>query len=381
MVAFAVMGTAKADDAAPPADDALQVHAFVSQGFLKSTDNNFLADSKNGSFEFWEAGINFTKPITDRLRTGIQFFSRDLGPLGDYKAKIDWAYLDYHLHDWLGIRAGRIKLPFGLYNDTSDIDAVHSVALLPQSVYPAQNRDFLLAQTGVEVYGYRDFKKLGSLDYRGYAGTIYLDTPAATPGSPIALVRLTIPYVVGGRLMWEPRIEGLRIGFSIQKLRLETSLLDLRVATMPKTATANIPATLGVVSLEYTKDDVLIAAEYARWYTSVESSDPTLFPAQSLRSDRAYLLFALHARPWIQPGAYYSIHYPDFHKQQAGPSAKQHDMAATLRFDINPNWILKLEAHYMRGTAGLSTSLNPGVTLDQLHDHWMLFVAKTTVYF
>src|SRR5688572_1945384 len=129
--------------------DDLQVHAFVSQGFLKSSDNNFLASTDRGAFEFFEAGINVQKQLTPKMRWGIQLFTRDLGPIGNYTARVDWAFLDYRWRDWLGVRAGRIKLPFGLYNDTSDIDAAQPTALLPQAVYPAENLDFLLAQTGV----------------------------------------------------------------------------------------------------------------------------------------------------------------------------------------------------------------------------------------
>lgn len=376
-----IAGHADADDRDPPSDDALQIHAFVSQGYLRSSDNNYLADSKRGSFEFWEAGINVTRSLSDRVRVGIQLFSRDLGPLGDYKAKIDWAYLGYDWKDWLGIRAGRIKLPFGLYNDTSDIDAAHPTALLPQSVYPVANRDFLLAQTGVEIYGYRHFGALGSLDYRGYAGTIFLELPPPMLGAPLGVVRLTIPYVVGGRVMWEPPIEGIRLGVSLQRLRLETDLVDLRDPAMQRRPTANVPATLGVASAEYAKDDLLIAAEYSRWYSRVESSDPMLFPMTSRRDERAYVLAAYRLSPWLEPSCYYSLFRPDYTHPHPGSSASQHDVAATVRFDINSYWLLKLEAHYMNGTAALSTTINPGLTLDQLTDHWLLFVAKTTMYF
>jgi hypothetical protein len=371
---------ANADDSEPSPGEELQVHAFVSQGYLKSTDNNFLAESERGSFEFMEAGVNGSRMLTKRLRIGMQLFTRDLGPQGNYAAKVDWAYLDYRWRDWLGLRAGRIKLPFGLYNDTSDIDAAHPTVLLPQSVYPAQNRDFLLAQTGFELYGYRDVGRLGAVDYRAYAGTIFLDAGTQPPGSAFGLVRLTIPYLVGGRVLWEPPVEGLRVGASIQKLRLETDLLDLREPQMPIPVSADISATLAMASLEYAADDILFAAEYARWYTSVESSDPMLVPEQSATSVRAYGLVAYRVSPRAQPGAYYSVLYPGT-LQSTGKSARQHDTAGTLRIDLDANWLLKLEVHYMRGTAGLSTSLNPGTTLDGLANRWLLFVAKTTVYF
>jgi hypothetical protein len=381
---IAVLGVAapaRADDEPEELDDnALQIHAFVSQGFLKSTHNNYLANSKSGSFEFFEAGINFQKQLTERLRVGLQLFSRDLGPLGDYKTKLDWAYLDYHWRDALGFRAGRIKLPFGLYNDTSDIDAAHPTALLPQSVYPAQNRDFLLAQTGVELYGYRNFGRPGALDYRAYAGTIFIDLGSQPPGSPFAVADLTIPYVVGGRVMWEPPTEGLRIGASVQRLRLDMNVLDLRDPAMPVPVTATIPATLAVASVEYTVDDVLFAAEYSRWYTSVASSNPMVIPEGDQTAERAYWLAAYRPRPWLQPSVYYALYYPQIH-HATGVSARSHDAAAAIRFDLTSYWSLKFEAHYMRGTAGLSTTLNPGFTLDQLADHWALFVVKTTAYF
>src|ERR1051325_5762815 len=188
-------GTARAEDEAGD-EAALQVHGFASQGALLTSDNNYLAHTKRGSLEFTEAGINFTKSFDEHLRLGSELFARDLGPTGSYAANFDWLYLDYRWQDWLGLRAGRVKLPYGLYNDTSDVDAAQPVILLPQGVYPATNRDFLLAQTGLELYGYRELGSAGALDYRVYAGTLYLSIPN---GSPINA--LDVPYIVGGRVL------------------------------------------------------------------------------------------------------------------------------------------------------------------------------------
>src|SRR5260221_2818231 len=153
----------------------VDVHAFASQGLILTTGNNYLADNTtHGSLQFSEIGINFTKSLTDKLRMGVQLFAQDLGPTGNYNAKMDWFYLDYRWRDWLGFRAGRVKIPFGLYNEINDIDAARVPILLPQSVYPVQNRNFLLAQTGVELYGYARLHSLGTFDYRLYGGTIFL---------------------------------------------------------------------------------------------------------------------------------------------------------------------------------------------------------------
>src|SRR5688500_15914525 len=73
----------------------VDIHGFVSQGFIKSTNNNYLAESERGSFDFTEVGINFTSALSDRLRIGLQLFAHDLGPLGNYKPQFDWFFLDY----------------------------------------------------------------------------------------------------------------------------------------------------------------------------------------------------------------------------------------------------------------------------------------------
>jgi hypothetical protein len=353
----------------------LQIHGFVSQGFLVSSANDYLAKTSGGSFDFTEAGVNLTLPATDRLTLGVQLFAGKLGPLGDFRAAFDWYYLDYHWQDWLGVRAGRVKLPFGLYNDISDIDAARTAVLLPQSIYPAQNRDFLLAQTGVELYGYKAIGSAGALDYRGYAGTIFVGA-TQQPGSPITILDLNVPYVAGGRVLWLP-LEGLRIGGSLQFLRLDT---DLLTPAGPSAVAVRIPARLWVASAEYAAHDLLLAAEYSRWFVKAESSNPALFPESSSTSERAYVLAAYRLRPWLQAGAYYSRLVPNV-DNRTFPAGIQHDVAMTVRFDVNRFWLIKLEGHYLRGTAALSSSLNENLPLTALTPNWALFALKTTAYF
>jgi hypothetical protein len=354
----------------------VEVHAFASQGFILSKDNNYLSsDTTHGSFQFSELGINFTKNLTDKLRFGAQLFAQDLGPTGSYDIKADWFYMDYRWRDWLGFRAGRVKIPFGLYNEISDIDQARVAVLLPQSVYPEENQNYLLAQTGVELYGYLKSRAAGALDYRAYGGTIFLD--AATPaGSPYQLLSYNVPYLAGGRLLWETPLDGLRVGGSLQTLRLDATILE-----GTQTATLEVPAVLWVASAEYVARDLSLAAEYSRWYLSDKSSNQTLVPATTSQvSERAYVMANYRAARWLQPGLYYALQFPNIDDRQ-GRQNVQHDVATTLRFDVNDHWLFKLEAHYMIGTAGVDSTLNGNTPLDQLQQSWGVFLAKTTAYF
>jgi hypothetical protein len=365
----------------------IEIHGFISQGAIKTTDNNYLADSEDGSLEFSEAGLNFTKSLSDRLRVGIQLFARDLGPIGDYKPQLDWYYLDYRFADWFGVRAGRTKLPIGLYNETSDIDAARVPVLLPQSIYPTQSRDYFLAQTGAELYGFVPLGGAGALDYRLYGGTIFVDIPGYSAAGATAVA---IPYLYGSRLLWQTPLSGFQIGLSAQRLRFDLHYTPSRdaLAAFPMplppdfkgTIDAEIPVTIGVASLEYQGKNLLVAAEYIRQWLSVKSSFPAVIPETEQTREGYYLMASYHVASWFTPGLYYSVMFPDV-KDRHGREAYQRDLAISFRWDLTQHWLLKFESHYMSGTAGLNPALNDNKDRSELDPEWGAFFLKTTAYF
>lgn len=358
----------------------VETHGFVSQGFILTSGNNFLAKAKHGSFEFSEVGINLTKNVTDRLRLGIQLFARDLGPVGNYNAKFDWYYLDYRISDWFGLRAGRTKLPFGLYNEVNDVDAGRVSVLLPQSVYPLDNRDILLAQTGVEAYGYVRIGAGGALEYRLYGGTIF--ATGEPPPDPVRLTGVDVPYVVGGRVMWDVPPGGLRAGFSLQDLRVDSgyTLAPGAPPLFSGVATLEFTVLLWMASLEYTSGQLTLAAEYGHWRGEVDSNQPAIIQPVIVVNERYYVSAAYQLAPWLTTGVYYAGLYPN-HEQREGRAASRHDVAATVRFDLTEHWLLKLEGHFLHGTADLKPALNDGIPQDKLQKNWTAFFAKTTAYF
>src|SRR5262245_34093993 len=82
LTAVVVEKSAQAADLSLPSSSfQLELHGFVSQGYLLSSGNNYLAETtERGSLEFSEVGLNFTAQLTDDLRAGVQLFAHDLGP-------------------------------------------------------------------------------------------------------------------------------------------------------------------------------------------------------------------------------------------------------------------------------------------------------------
>jgi hypothetical protein len=374
-----------------PKTASLAFHAFVSQGALKSTNNNYLVPKSNrGSADFTEVGANFTADLTDKLRVGAQVFAHDLGQLGNYTPTFDWYYLDYHFHDWLGLRAGRTKIPFGLYNDSADIDAARVSVLLPKAVYPIDHREYLLAQTGAELYGNRRLGPVGELEYRAYGGTLDL-APPAPPAAGITIHNLDVPYVYGGRLLWLTPLEGLTAAGSYQALRFDWDYQIAPEVAVPLQSVGLLPAGFGgtlpiqfrvklwVASLEYQVGNLALTTEYSRWIGRFHSDAPQLLPPHVV-NERYYGMLSYHVTPWFTPGAYYSVYFPNV-EQRASRQNYQRDLAVSWRFDVSENWLFKLEGHWMNGTAALDSSLNDGKQLKDLDKNWALFLLKTTAYF
>ncbi len=392
-VAFFGMISAAAEAEEAPAS--LQIHGFVSQGYIKTTRNNYLGPSarKQGSFDFTEVGINFTQPISDKLRIGLQLFAHDLGPLGNYAPQLDWYYLDYRFFDWLGLRVGKTKLPWGLYNEANDVDAGRVPILLPQSIYPVANRESLFAQTGAELYGDVPVGAAGKLEYRLYGGTIYVNTADASE----ALKGFEVPYEGGGRVMWRPPLDGLQLGSSVQAVRFDFDYAPTADQQMQYESSnllppdyngvisARLDAKLWVASVEYQRERLWLAAGYGR--TWVRYRTGLVMPRIDIVNQGGYAMASYQVATWFTPGLYYSAFFPDIHDTAQpgvplrGRASYQHDVAATLRYDLTANWLVKLEGHYMHGTAGLSSALNGNQPLGRLAKDWGVLLVKTTGYF
>ncbi|HEX3904649.1 MAG TPA: hypothetical protein VH853_17565 [Polyangia bacterium] len=365
----------------PESPSTIDVHGFVSQGYIKSTANDYLVDSSGGgSFEFSEAGLNFTVQPLDRLSIGMQLFAYNLGTSGNFTLRADWFYLDYRFRDWLGIRAGRVKLVYGLYNDISDIDAARTPILLPPSIYPLSNRDLLFGVQGGEVYGYARLGSLGGLEYRAVGGAIDIPLPSQI-GQAVEASSVDIPYLVAGRLMWETPLDGLRVGGSVLALRLNEDVFFPGVPADAATESARATLYGAIGSIEYVAHDLQLAAEYAQTRNEARELAPTPTRAPTVVGSGGYALATYRVSRWFQPGAYYSFSYANRNLgSQSAPPAPQNDenvqddLAGTLRFDVNNFWIVKLEGHYMHGTEALG-----GVPTAATN--WGLFLIKTTGYF
>lgn len=135
-----------------------QVHGSAAQGFVLSDGNNYFGDSTHGSFEYYEGALNGTiKPLSSLLLSA-QVVARDAGATDDGKLRLDYAFADYGFLSGrdgnAGLRLGRVKNSYGLFNDARDVIFTRPGVLMP-SVYDETlgARALLFSSDGVQPYG------------------------------------------------------------------------------------------------------------------------------------------------------------------------------------------------------------------------------------
>jgi hypothetical protein len=359
----------------PPVD----FHGFISQGFLYSSSYNYLGDSSRGSFLFTEAGLNASFNPFPRTRIAAQAFTYDIGKAGGYDAVLDYAQIEYTLNDYIGVRAGRIRRPQGIYNDIQDVDVARTFVLLPQGIYDARWRDFYASLDGGEFFGTIPLQRAGSLSYEIYGGIVRpsddggvaLEIRSALPAF-ISLDSISSAEIFGGQVWWNTPVDGLRFGAAggfLPAVDFTTTIQTLGGPFHPDNQTS---VTFQQYSAEYL---------WKAWTFQAETFFRNIYADAAGMPDTHSLTWygsaAYRFNKWFEAGGYYTEYYGDTH-QSDNSMFYQKDAALTLRFDPKNWWTVKIEGHYIRGTGLLQDNPdNPS----QGGNGWWMIALKTTLSF
>ena len=122
-----------------------------------------------------------------------------------------------------------MKTVLGLFNDTQDMEFLHTWALLPQGDVSARPARVTIAHIGADVYGTMPLGKAGSVAYTGYVGI----SPGRHHGGyrygiedAASTSRATSPAAACGfDVRWTTPVEGLMVGYSFIQTRDNADLV------------------------------------------------------------------------------------------------------------------------------------------------------------
>jgi len=420
----------------------IDIYGFISQGYMISSDNNFLAETEGGTTQFNEMGINFSTDISNKLRLGIQFMARDFGTIGNNEVVLDWAIADYRWRDYLGFLVGNIKFSHGLYNEIRDVDMLRTNIFMPQGLYFDAWRENFTAIQGVGLYGDIPIDMIGSISYtlqygscamapdKGSARLLEDQWPLGSLAS-VDIREVEDKYFYAGTMKWNTQVDGLIVGAStfgyefdglmdtyLNGALASSAFAALGVELPTSLSTFSVRTNSYTGSLEYTWRNLVLAAEYFSINYDL-AVDNDLFTNSAvaaqllaggadltgnhiqlptLHSVGYYGSMAYRFKPWFELGTYYSVYYPDkkdkdgydrTHVKGLDAIGDEHrawlkDLCVTCRFDIQELWVLKFELHKMDGTALLLGYDNPipsDPSEDRYEEDWYLFAAKLTYNF
>lgn len=368
-----------------------EVNGFFTQGYFYSDVNNFNGQSDSGSFDFREAAINSAwRPHQDVL-LAAQLMSRKAGDVDDGEPRVDYLLLDYRFTEseqgYFGGRLGRIKNPFGLYNDTRDVAFTRPSVMLPQSIYFDKARNLELSSDGVMFYG-SYLMPQGQLD-----SELIYGLPLKDKNVEYAYLNTDWPgdFHDSEGLMWRTIYStpgyGFRAGITLGKFSLDFDAPDSNVFPAPSDGSIDID--VGVISLQYNTERWSLTTEYMQQRIDWESLGGIYALDPQNTAESYYAQFEYRLMPDLTLLLRRDILYIDTDDRDGQktlalfgrPPHTQYskDWTLGLGWQVDHNWLLRAEWHRIKGTSWLAMQDNPDDSLRE--ENWDLFALQATYRF
>lgn len=377
------------------AADDLSVNGFITQGFFYSDDNNIYGSSTDGSLDFRELAVNARYRIRPDLHIAAQVMSRRAGAVDDGSPQLDYGLLDYRFSDkadaQYGVRLGRLKIPFGFYNETRDVAFTRPSVILPQSLYFDQARDLELSMDGAGFYGSQD---IGT-------GRLDLDLVFGMPRHDKNVEYAYLSFDASGefddsegvmfRSIYNTEGNRWRFGLTLAEFRLGYAPRpgNSFPADLQEFNAGDLKVDLAVGSVQYNTEKWTFTSEYM-WQNIDWRELGGVFTVRPETEIESYYLQAQYrfARNWDLI-LRYDVLYLDkddrngtvnaalFNKAPYNFFAK--DVTLGIGWKPDPAWLLRAEYHYIDGAGWLPEQDNRDAS--QVKRYWNLFALQATYRF
>ncbi len=344
----------------------VQIHGFMNQAFFHSSDNNVYGQSDDGiSPGLTEIGLNVNYQPFDRLRLAAQGLYRRSGDVDTGSVRLDYGLADLTVFDYdrgkIGLRGGRIKIPFGIYNETRDVAFTHPTIFLPQGIYFDRSRSLLISADGGSFYaeqrtGFGDFNFKFNV---GLPSNDLDEIKNVVLGTRNAHGEFKTKPAIATQLTYE--LNGGEYLFAISYMNLDFDYDPAAGEALRKSDTHIQPL---MFSAQYNGEQFTLTGEYQYRWNSFGNFAPQggKFITESWYVEGSYRIL-----PQLQATVRYDTILTD-KDDKAGIGAMRlglpgyvsyaKDWMFGLRWDITPSWMVRGEYHCVNGTAWLPQADN-----------------------
>ncbi len=365
----------------------VKVHGFATQNFFHTSDNNVYGQSDDGiSPGLTEIGLNLSYQPLSHLTLSIQGLYRRAGKVDGGNVRVDYGVADLNLFNYqngrIGIRGGRIKIPFGLYGETRDVAFTNPTVVLPQGIYFDRSRSLLVSADGGSFYADHQ-SDYGDLSFKFNLGVPLGDNEEIRSAilGPSALGQFDANPAIATQLSYE--MYGGQAIFAV-------SYMDLKLEYKPRAGDvfsaghANIRPLL--FSAQYNGEKFGLTAEYLyRWNKRRGFS---VLPNSSFVTESWYLQGSYRLLPQLQAIVRYDTYSSNIDDRAGNNAVKvglpahlayAKDWMVGLRWDVLPSVMLRTEYHRVHGTAWIANADNRDIS--QTKQDWDLYIVQLSYRF
>jgi hypothetical protein len=317
--------------------DRLSIHGFLSQAYAATDTGQLYGIPASGTSDYRTAALQFRYDVADATNVTIQLAHERLGRSRLQESipdvALDWAYVEHRFSDLLSVKAGRVQIPVGIYNEVRDVGTVLPLYAPPALIY----REGIFGAEAVDgiVTGHRVGFGRWSVDANlYYGGWDFLAIDRETRGR----VRDGL-----GAFAWlDTPLDGVRVGGGVQRY---TTTAD--VAGNPGRTQRGYSL---FASADVTRDRYFVRGEWSgtRFTTrdSVRQTDAGRFDGFHLQAGVSPLRRVTLIGQFEAIDADYRLSSPfPIHLRKRAAD----DWAAGIRYAVRPDLVLKAEYHWNTG--------------------------------
>ena len=335
------------------ADDKFSINGYGYQDYRQTNANFSDGASQRGTWANNFFALVMSAKFTDRDTAWAQLQTGGSDP-----TRFTWAFVDHRFNDNLSAHVGRVKFPYGIYNEFIDNKWLQLSAVLP-SAY-----NFSGADMGYDAYsGVGLDWTSGSLFTQVYGGNIFVPDPGNDDHADRRLI--------GARFTWNTPYEGLRFLVSANEAHIE---YNVNVGSGPSTTLTQLGREdRAMLSVDYVSDRFDIKGEYNYHKVPffVPIGDPTTI------SNAWYIQGGYKMGLWT-PYVRYDSYQAD-QRDASDPSKYQKNWVVGVNYKINGNVNARIEDHVIRGY-GLPVG-GGEVTAGSGQTNWNLIAAEFNFLF
>ncbi len=344
----------------------LSWEAFVSQTLIYTSDHNFLSQSDDRlSADMWEAGALFSAKLTPKLNFSAQLLARKISESSDEDIRLDYAFFSYPWYQsgrsTFGLRLGRIRSSYGLYNETRDMPHTRTGIVMPQSLYFDKTRNSFFSADGIELYAFHDFDE-NRLSYQLFLSRPFADLQEARE-TLLPVTGLKGEHSVLAKISFGRDVEGAKVSLTYYRPQYE---FDISPALLQSDGKLYSESLVG--SFEYNQYNWRLSAEYIYLKNKVLGVLPGASPLSPFFEKAGYADGWYSQFLWRfteQWEAYTRFDYSKArHSSSSGYSSRSnyysYDTTIGLSFRLDRHWLGRIEAHYVEGSFNLLTRDNTG---------------------